>query len=1403
MSNHVHYKTYINEFGIVTLLVGMLSLVWLAYMRVDDYQLTRYVQAQNAVTQLVEELKNTLEDKRRLVDLITILHTRVFENIIDDPGSSALTNELSDLLNAYFPHNLGFSLSDDSGEAITSSFISPLSQSCLTSTLQTTLDSRWRIHHHPELSHFDISVPWQSSQFEGFFVVSFPSAYIGELLKQHGGEDYYLIILNQDHPKQIEVWPPDIPKRKTSDFLTPEITKNQGYSFPIPGTRWQLTAVYHPESFHRYRQTVIDQTLLLVTTFTAVLLVMLLVSRRVEHKTIEAEEALRASQQRYRAIVQDQTELICRYLPDTTLTFVNDAYCRYFEKSQEDLLGHSFLHLYPEEDWELIRMYIQALLDQPGTSSYEYQTLDNKGNPVWQSWVTRSITNGFGGVVEIQAVGTDITQRRRAEEALRDSEARYRSVITALEEAVVLQNPDGRVITCNPSVERVLGIAAQTLENSYIPWQQLKPLRGNGERFPASQHPARLAMESGRPCTGVVMGITKADGVQSWLSVNANPLVYYERTMPYAVVTSFTDITERTRAQAALREREARLNAIFNNAAVGIGLTNMDGRFIQVNARLAEMLVCSVNDLLALNDTDMLGGDDQSIALEQRRRLINGDINGYQLEVRCQRHDGEVFWADLYGAKITSQDGHFQALLNIVVDLTSRKEAEEALRYAKDEAEAATRAKSEFLANMSHELRTPMNGVVGMTELLLKTSLNDQQSEFARTIRRSANNLLMLLNDILDFSKIEAGKLLLEPHPFDLEGVALEVARLLLHQARDKGVEIWVKYPPDAPRYLIGDAGRIQQIMTNLLGNAVKFTMQGYVLIDITVLEMDTHKAHMQIRVKDTGVGIPDDKLAAIFDKFTQADSSTTRRFGGTGLGLTITKQLIDMMDGTIEVDSTLHQGSEFKLKIPLALAQAHEADKFHHEKLAQGRVLMAMHTPLAEQILHEQLSALGVDAQVIEAKGHLVRDCLHQAYQAGQPFWLFISNVSMDIDSMPLPLAIRKQAIPLPCFAWYTPSLTPHEAELLRIQGYCGALPSLTGLNALKHYLGDLHEAYHTNKKPPRWAEMGTPTEDEFEQVDEAPPQQQMSAATSGRRWQILLAEDSEVNSMVAVNMLSQMQCDVDLALNGEEAVDALKQKDYDAIFMDIQMPIMDGLQATRQIRKLPPPKNSVRVIAVTANAMRGDKEMCLAAGMDDYIAKPFSFNQLQCAVSRHCEAGAAGAAGAATDTAANASVQASASPLSQATADATAASATPVSDATQATAPVSSAENTTAHTEEDEAALPIFDAEQLRNITMGNAKLLNRIRLVFLEDTTEQLANLPNYLARTDQATLQRTLHSIKGESRNVGALRFGDVAFQGETAAKAEDYAAIESLLPQLQTEFQNLQAAWEATDWENFS
>jgi PAS domain S-box-containing protein len=576
-------------------------------------------------------------------------------------------------------------------------------------------------------------------------------------------------------------------------------------------------------------------------------------------------------------------------------------------------------------------------------------------------------------------------------------------------------------------------------------------------------------------------------------------------------------------------------------------------------------------------------------------------IHGESRVAWLARPDGsrvEVTWT----ATRVAREGRSLGFVLVLRDLTEERDVERRLqeaRVAMESARQADRAKSNFLANMSHEIRTPMNGVVGMVDLLLETALTSEQRAYAETVRGSAQSLLAILNDILDFSKIEAGMLEIDPIPFDLRRAVEEVAELLAPTAESKDLELIVRYAPDAPRHLVGDAGRVRQIVTNLVGNAVKFTREGHVLLDVECVSASETQAKIRISVQDTGIGISKSMVPKLFRKFTQADGSTTRRFGGTGLGLAISKQLVELMGGTIGVESEVDGGSTFWLEIPFRVNREAPAP-LRSEDLSGIRMMVIHGSDTGRRALLEQLDHWGIRSEGF-ARGAEALRRLREALAEGDPFRIAIlSNHLRGMDAETLGDLVKGD-----------PELRDTDLVLLTTVGEQGDARRLDRIGFAGYLVRPVREAALKQTLEVVWGgrkhgvAQGLVTRhllhDSAVFAQPAPP-------ATRRAGRVLLGEDNPVAQRIARAMLEGLGFEVSVASDGPAVLAAHESSDFDAIFMDCRMPGVDGLEATAVIRSREKPiGRHTPIIALTAAAMETDEAACISAGMDDYLAKPY----------------------------------------------------------------------------------------------------------------------------------------------------------------------------------------------------
>jgi len=647
----------------------------------------------------------------------------------------------------------------------------------------------------------------------------------------------------------------------------------------------------------------------------------------------------------------------------------------------------------------------------------------------------------------------------------------------------------------------------------------------------------------------------------------------------------------------ALETLEA-YRSIVQNAIEGIFQSTPEGHYLLVNPALARMYgYDSPAELMrSVQDISRSVYVNPDVRLEFKR-LMERDAEVRGLEYQVRRKDGTIIWISEQARAVKNESGAVLYYEGFIQDITSRKYAEEELRAAKEAAITASIAKSQFLAMMSHEIRTPMNGVIGMTSLLLDSPLNVDQREYTQTIRKSGDALLGIINDILDFSKIEAGRLELEREEFIVRECIEGALDLLAPKAAEKQIDLLCEIDDNTPAYARGDASRLRQILVNLLGNAVKFTHKGEVLLSVRAEALNDGRVTLYFAVSDTGIGIPPEAMGRLFQSFTQVDASTTRRYGGTGLGLAISQHLAKLMEGIITVESEAGRGSIFRFHVVADALPNPTRSPFASvlAALTGRRLLIVDDNATNRRILTQLAFSWQIDSVAVES-GEAALQFLHR----DASFDFAVLDMQMpDMDGVMLARAIRKTPglaeFPLVLFTSLGQSDPSGEEKLFSA---CLAKPAkpIVIAETLARLKTRPHKTGHT--------------------VSPLSPPGGSSIAPQPAR--VLLAEDNSVNQKVSLLMLARLGYRADLAADGREVLEAMARQPYDIILMDVHMPEMDGLEATRSLRTNPPPGRRPWIIALTAGVMQSDREGCLEAGMDDFITKPIKLAELSTALAQ-----------------------------------------------------------------------------------------------------------------------------------------------------------------------------------------
>ena len=1024
----------------------------------------------------------------------------------------------------------------------------------------------------------------------------------------------------------------------------------------------------------------------------------------------------------FQAAFEQSSQFVAVLSREGTLIAVNQA-ARRFAHTGQDVLGSFFWETpwwnHSSREQERLKEAV-ARTARGEFIRYEATHISPKGETIYVDFSLRPVRNDQGEIFLLIAEGRDITQRKKAEQELMsyrfrlealvrertaelaranqrlqeevaerrqaedtasDKEELLRATLEATADGILVIMADGRVALANARFRDIWRAPEEVLARGRA--GDLMEFMLEELEDPSSL-PAKLKkLERDRE---QYFGVLKLKNGRI-LELFSNALVRDDKFM--GRVWSFRDVTQRKKAEEELRK----LSRAVEQSPASVVITDLEGRIEYVNPKFSEVTGYSVAEALGQNPR-ILKSDMMPPEVYQELWQALKEGGQWRGELLNRRKDGSLYWESASISAIKGPDGKPTHYLAVKEDITERKRAEEELRKAKLAAESASRAKSDFLANMSHEIRTPMNAIIGMTDLALTTELDREQREYLSTVKSSAESLLSLLDDILDYSKIEAGFLKLEEKPFHLGELLESVLKTLALEAHQKGLELTGRLAPGVPEGIVGDAHRLRQVLVNLVGNAVKFTLQGEVAVLVEKQQELEDGLVLHFAVRDTGVGIPPDQLSLIFERFSQADTSSTRRFGGTGLGTAISKQLVEMMGGRIWAESEPGRGSVFHFTIQTRPAPQVESEQVP-DVLAGVRALVVDDNQTSRDILAETLAVWGMQVKSAGG-GPQALEMLESAQPAGKPFRLALVDVQMPgMDGFEL--VGRIPSGQRPGFVFLTSSVVKESPP-----------PEAAGAPILA--------------KPVRRAELLQTLQALLEGRGGAfsleGPREKISATS--RPLNILLAEDNHFNQMLVRALLGKRGHRVTVVGDGRAAVEAFARGDYDLILMDVQMPEMDGLQATQAIRRQEREKGGhIPIVAMTAHAMDSDRQRCQEAGMDAYIVKPVQREELFCVLEN------------------------------------------------LASGPAPAPPETPASPDRE-----VWDRRELLERVGEDQALMDELVKIFRESLPEWLACIERAVQDRDAKELAETAHTLKGASANVSAREISRLALDLEQLGRRQD-------------------------------
>jgi two-component system sensor histidine kinase/response regulator len=1039
-------------------------------------------------------------------------------------------------------------------------------------------------------------------------------------------------------------------------------------------------------------------------------------------KLKQIEKELRGAQEYTRGLIESSIDAMVVVDRELRITDCNEQLAVLTGIPKKILIGSRFESYF--ENSARAAAAIEKTLADGLVTNYDLVMRPAGGREIQVSF-NASIFYSGGKVVGIFGVAHDVTEERATKQILEAERVYSRSLFDSSNNALLVCDANLVLTDVNRRAAELTGYSSDELKGI-----KLASLFTDPAQMTATVN--HLLKAEADVNSAVELSLLTKNANQVPVSLSAS--VYKNGDVANrGILVSITDISENKRYE----EQRSLLASIVDSSGDAIYTEGLDLTITSWNAAAEKLFGYRADEIMGRNASVL-------VPLERRAELmktvaqIRSTGRGERFETTRLRKDGSAVEIDLTISPLPDSSGRLRAMSLIARDIGERKRLEAELTAARDSALEAARLKSEFLANMSHEIRTPLNSVIGMTGLLLDTQLTPEQREYANDVRESGDTLLRLINDILDFSKIAAGKLVLEEVDFELTRTVESAVEMVADLARRKGLEMTVSIDPEAPQFLHGDPARLRQVLLNLLSNAIKFTAHGEVALQVNKLSENPKETMLRFEVRDTGIGIPKDKLHLLFQPFTQVDASTTRHFGGTGLGLSIVKQLVERMGGTIAVTSVPEVGSSFCFTIQLGKqvdVTRPASESFAH--FTGVRVLIVDDNENSRQMLTMQTMAWGMEADTASSTEQALQ-LMRKAAAARQPYPVALVDVMMpEVDGIELARLIKSDpALSLTAIIFIS-SVGPTDAVRLRMRNlqFSGWLmkpvPQSLLYNALAKVLA----------QPDVSAAVDAPAKVGAEVPAHAKGH---SLLVGDRKPRILVAEDNPLNQKLARLQLGKLGMEVDTVGNGREALEALVRIPYDVVLMDCQMPEMDGYEAAREIRRREGAQRHTKIVAMTAHALTGDRDKCLEAGMDAYVSKPVRIEVLETTLKEMIGKGKsapsdAGAASPAVNSVGAAAINGSAAPLDP---------------------------NTIA--------------------TLRNDGMLDEMSELFLTDTPATIERIGAAFALKDFKTAARESHRLKGSAAALGAQPMFELCQQLQLMGSIEDLEKAQPLFGRLKLE-----------------